>query len=237
MEKERQLKVLAIVALVLAVTAMTLGYAAFSTTLNISSSASVTPTSEDFKIKIYGFKTQELLQAYINTKTFDDSYLSSTEGVAISTDSTKATASPAKIDNTTHTINNIQLNLTGDGAGANYYFIIKNEGKYDAYMSGDNFICDYASRCYIPLAYPLSCSPVANGGATPELVNNTCKDFTSTAIIVHEDNTSPTELNKIPVNSYIVMEYSAGYSTTGNKADGPFTVTFADFQINFSTAK
>ena len=33
---------------------MTVGFAAFSTTLNISSSATVTPNSEDFKIVAYG---------------------------------------------------------------------------------------------------------------------------------------------------------------------------------------
>ncbi|MBQ3511969.1 MAG: hypothetical protein IJA30_06735 [Bacilli bacterium] len=49
MEKERQIKLLSIIALVVAITGMTLGFAAFSTTLNISSSATVTPNSEDFK--------------------------------------------------------------------------------------------------------------------------------------------------------------------------------------------
>ena len=51
MEHNRKIKILSIVALVLAISAMTLGFAAFSTTLNISSSASVTPNSGDFSVK------------------------------------------------------------------------------------------------------------------------------------------------------------------------------------------
>ena len=53
MEKQRQMKLLSIVTLVVAIIGMTLGFAAFSTTLSISSSATVTPTSEDFKISLY----------------------------------------------------------------------------------------------------------------------------------------------------------------------------------------
>ena len=50
MEKERHIKILSIIALVLAIAGMSLGFAAFSTTLNISSSASVTPNSDNFNI-------------------------------------------------------------------------------------------------------------------------------------------------------------------------------------------
>ena len=52
MEKTRQIKILSIVALVVAIAGMTLGFAAFSTTLSISSSATVTPNSDDFKVVV-----------------------------------------------------------------------------------------------------------------------------------------------------------------------------------------
>ena len=50
MEKTRQMKILSIIALVVAIAGMTLGFASFSTTLSISSSATVIPNSEDFKV-------------------------------------------------------------------------------------------------------------------------------------------------------------------------------------------
>ena len=54
MERNRQTKVIAIVALCVAVVGLTLGFAAFSNTLTISSSATVTPNESDFKLTVYG---------------------------------------------------------------------------------------------------------------------------------------------------------------------------------------
>ena len=59
MEKNRQIKILSIVALVLAIAGMSLGFAAFSSTLTISSSATVTPNSNDFKVVVYGLKNYD----------------------------------------------------------------------------------------------------------------------------------------------------------------------------------
>ena len=64
MKNSRQTKLLVIIALVLALTGMSLGFAAFSSTLSISSSASVTPNSNDFKIKIYGYTEQNANNVY-----------------------------------------------------------------------------------------------------------------------------------------------------------------------------
>ena len=50
MEKNKGSKIIAIVALVVAVFGLTLGFAAFSNTLTISSSAYVSPSSDNFKI-------------------------------------------------------------------------------------------------------------------------------------------------------------------------------------------
>ena len=59
MEKSRQIKVLSITSLVVAIFVTAIGFAAFSTTLNISSSAIVSANSDDFKIKIFGFQDFE----------------------------------------------------------------------------------------------------------------------------------------------------------------------------------
>ena len=54
MEKGRKIKILSIIALVVSIIGMTLGFAAFSSTLTISSSASVTPNASDFNFVVYG---------------------------------------------------------------------------------------------------------------------------------------------------------------------------------------
>ena len=51
MEHNRKQKMLIIIALVVGIASLSIGFAAFSTTLNISSSASVTPNSDTFSVK------------------------------------------------------------------------------------------------------------------------------------------------------------------------------------------
>ena len=58
MEKSRTSKIIAVVALVVAVLGLSLGFAAFSNTLTISSSATVSPDSGDFDIN--RIKTKEI---------------------------------------------------------------------------------------------------------------------------------------------------------------------------------
>ena len=50
MEKNRSSKVIAVVALCVAIVGLTLGFAAFSNTLNIESNATVNPTGETFSV-------------------------------------------------------------------------------------------------------------------------------------------------------------------------------------------
>lgn len=112
MEKNRQIKMLFIVALVLSVTAMTLGFAAFSTTLNVSSSASVTPNSDDFKVRFTGIDGD-------NKLIITSSTVEATEGV-ISEDG--------------QSISGISINFTKPGDYVIYKAYIDNVGEYDAYF-------------------------------------------------------------------------------------------------------
>lgn len=128
MEKERQVKILSIVALVIAIAGMTLGFAAFSTTLNISSSATVTPSSDDFKITIYGIKDSSFYDTFAdNNYAYTDSDISDSYGTALMEG---ATGTIASIDNVSHTISNINASFSNEG-NIQYAFIIKNEGMYE----------------------------------------------------------------------------------------------------------
>ena len=123
MEKQRQIKILSIVALVLAISAMTLGFAAFSTTLNISSSASVTPNSTNFSVVFSANPSSSV-------NTVEPSY--TTEG---------ATATPGKIVNsTTPTLTNLSANFTAPGQYVEYTLYIRNVGQYTAYLNNINYL-------------------------------------------------------------------------------------------------
>lgn len=110
MEKERGAKVIAIVALLIAVVGLTVGYAAYSSTLTINGTANVDPAS--WKVN-FGYKTGDSLTG---TKT----------GHA-----TETTA-PTLADTT---ISGFDVTLKAPGDSVTYNFLIKNSGTLNARLA------------------------------------------------------------------------------------------------------
>ena len=234
MEKERQVKILSIIALVIAIVGMTLGFAAFSTTLNISSSATVTPSSDDFKITIYGIKDSSFYDTFAdNNYAYTDSDISDSYGVALDSDATSTTAS---IDNVSHTISNIKGYFEKEGYVI-YHFIIKNEGKYDAYLDISNLIFNSNENQYLANNLSPTCTP--GDGATSSLVEDACNGVVGTVSFLDINTGTPKVISetyyKIPVGGSDLLGFAIEYR--GPLADGPFDVEFEDFQLKFSTTK
>ena len=230
MEKERQVKILSIIALVVAIVGMTLGFAAFSTTLNISSSATVTPSSDDFKITIYGIKDSSFYDTFAdNNYAYTDSDISDSYGVALDSDATSTTAS---IDNVSHTISNINASFSNEG-NIEYAFIIKNEGMYDAYLDLTN------KKTGNDMAVLLNKNCIAKDGATESLVASACDGVQADIGFFNKETgreISTTEsYYKIAPGDDVLFAVIMNYS--GPFADGPFDVEFEDFQLKFSTTK
>ena len=61
MEKDRRVKVISIFALVIAITGMSLGFAAFSASLDLASNAFVSPDSATFNVK-FSTSKDELIE-------------------------------------------------------------------------------------------------------------------------------------------------------------------------------
>ena len=110
MEKERGAKVIAIVALLIAVVGLTVGYAAYSSTLTINGTATVDPAS--WKVN-FGYKT-------------GDSLTGKTTGYA-----TENTA--PKLADTT--ISGFDVTLKAPGDSVTYNFLIKNSGTLNAKLA------------------------------------------------------------------------------------------------------
>lgn len=119
MEKQRKIKILSILALVLAIVSMSLGFAAFSTTLNISSAANVSPNSSDFSVLFSSSNANQ----------------SSSSVSGIGTDG--ATGGTATLSGTT--ISNLTANFTEPGQSVTYTFYAHNVGKYIAYLRNLSF--------------------------------------------------------------------------------------------------
>ena len=233
MEKERQVKLLSIIALVVAIAGMTLGFAAFSTTLNISSSATVTPNSSDFKINVYGFEDYESIEQFLDSGfSIENINLSSTTAAGLAQEA-ESTFLMASIDNNSHTISNLQAQFTLDKGMITYPLIIKNEGKYDAYID----LSDFLNDSVLSKEYGATC--FAGEGASEELVEKACNGLKITFGIIDKNTGDGKVINenfyKIPVNTFELFAVIIEYSST--PADGPFTAKFPEFKLNFSTAQ
>lgn len=229
MRKDKQSKIVAILALCVSVVGLTLGFAAFSNTLTISSSATVSPNSSDFKLTIYGIG-QEINNNYPDTSNI--SIFNSTE-VSYPYFKNGITATKATIDNDTLTISDLAVNFIDPGKETTYFFKISNESQYDAYLKLE----DYENN------FKPTCTP--GNGTTASLVQLACEDIGQTIYLYTPDGEQIEEMEdvllagsyKIEKNSYILMEILIDYaSDANNRADGPFTAVWDDIVLDFSTA-
>lgn len=214
MKKSRQVKIISIVSLVIAIFALTLGFAAFSNTLNISSSATVKPSKSDFKV--------ELSPTTLPTDTS-----SSVVGVT-----TGATAANATISSDRKSITGLTANFTEPGQSVIYTFYAHNKGEYDAYLEeityvnleGDSELIKY-------------CTIDKNDNTTSSLVSSACNDIKLT-VNVGDVSTSASKTvfgHKLAKNSYETVRVIIEYASNGTRADGPFSVAFGDISLQYST--
>ena len=207
MEHNRKIKILSIVALVLAISAMTLGFAAFSTTLNISSSASVTPNSGDFSVKFSTSQNSLVVAA-----------------VAPSSKSTGASATNGTINNEAiPTLTNLSATFSKPGDYVEYTVYARNEGQYTAYLNNINFL---GSK---------SCT--ASAGTTESLVQSVCESINVKATIGETTYTETTPISNhtLASNTGESLKVRLEYDENGTAADGSFSITFPNIALVYST--
>ena len=229
MKNEKQSKLIVILALCVSVIGLAIGFAAFSNTLTISSSATVAPDASDFKIKAYGLVDPYPSINVNNIKLYSSDKISDPifydRGID---DDNIPSASVASIsDNGSHVhISNIAANFTGHRQQVDYYFAIKNEGEYDAYLDlknieWPNFVC------------------VARPGTSQNLVDKACSQSTfyfalyDTGMLNISDYYD--EYYLLSKGSYIILNTKFIYGST--LPDGDFDVKVSDFILDFSSVK
>ena len=236
MEKQRTIKNLSIIALVFAIAGMTLRFAAFSTTLNISSSATVTPNSADFKISIYGAanaeEAQKLFEGNIG---LNEITKSNTLGAGFISRGS-GTITNATIDNNNHTISSIKVTFEENPAKATYGFMIVNEGKYPAYLDLSTLEIIDGKRKMIWI-YNGTCIPA--DGTTPSLVEETCKNVVQ-YVSIFDNNFEPIETTEdyyvIQPGEFTLLGVEVSYLRTDKLADGPFDVYFDEVTLDFTSS-
>ena len=216
MGRRRNGKIITIVALVVAIVGMSIGFAAFSTTLNISSSASVTPNSSDFKLQF--------------SSVFND----------VDSDGSCTTVAGYGYGGASGSINcmkensisDMRVSFTEPGQYVEFRLFIHNTGEYDAYLKSINWNNivgeDTTIKC--------EASTTGASAATPSLVQEACDwigivyDYNGVAYSFGQQF-SDMKLSK-GSSAYIdiYVAYNGDY-----RVDGPMDVTFGDITLEYST--
>ena len=144
MEKERKIKVLSIVALIVAVLGLTVAFAALSQTLTINGTAKVEKNNADgtgdkWNVRFYGVSS--------DGTTIDES-TTTVKPVITGGSSYPAKAKDATLNDTT--ISGVDVTLRKPGDKVVYTFYVKNAGKINAKLSTANvsFNCTSTNQTY-----------------------------------------------------------------------------------------
>lgn len=220
MEKERHIKILSIITLVIAIAGMSLGFAAFSTTLNISSSASVTPNSDNFNIIFCNSINIGDCNSYVNHFLDYKTVNGATNGGTIA-DVMGTYAS------------DLGASFTTTNQSIIYQLYVQNIGEYDAYLRG----ISYTS---LDNGNYKKCTAATSDStkATDTLVQAACEGIKVTVSV----GGTPYELgstnifgHKLSKNSAEEVLFTIEYADGSTLVDGPFNVKIADIKLDYST--
>lgn len=216
MEKNRNAQVIAIVALVVAVLGLSVGFASFSNVLNIQSSANVKPDSSTLNVDF---------SSSIDSVTVAEITPTATPNSIVTTNAT--------IDNSADpTISNLSATFTEPGQSVVYKFYAYNAGELNAYLK---------SIVYANVAGSNATKVcTAKEGTTDALVQKACENI---LVKVKVGNELETATGKASITGHslakktgemitVTLEYAAGAERT----DGDFSVAFGNITLNYSSA-
>ena len=211
MSDNKSYKIIAVVALLLGVVGVTLGYAAFSSTLKISSSAEVKPDPNTFNVD-FSSSSSEVLANDITP--------------SLNKTVTGFSATDATINNTGDPIiSNLKATFTEPGQTATYSFYAYNAGEYIAYLN--SVVFSGTKTC------------TAKEGTTQALVDSACNGITLSVKVGSESLTTTSIASisghslGIDASEQIVVTIS--YAPDSALADGDFDVALPDITLTYDS--
>ncbi len=216
MEKDRKIQIIALVALVVGIVGLSIGFAAFSGVLNIQTSANVKPDSSTLNVDFSSAEDKVEVAEIIPTATPNS--LVTTNGV---------------IDNSGDpTISKLSATFTEPGQSVVYKFYAYNAGELNAYLKSIVF-SNVADQNATKIC-------TAGQGTTDTLVQKACEKI---SVKVKVGNEIETTTGKASITNHtlakgngelvtVTLEYEAG----ADRADGDFTVAFGNITLNYSSA-
>ena len=229
MEKDRKTKMIAIAALIVGVVGLSLGFAAFSNTLTIKSSAEVTPDDSIFNVD-FSKQSGSVVDGTVTPT------LSPTGGPA------EFVGSDATIDNTNDpVIRNLHATFTEPGQSVTYNFYTKNAGALKAYLKNVTF-ANVSGQSTTKVCAPKTGS---QNPATASLVNAACSGISLTMTLGSESFTASkaraeftsATAHDLEVDGYEAVTVVISYASGSAQADGDFDVSFGDITLLYSSAE
>lgn len=212
-------KKLTLTALIIAVLSLSIGFAAFSNSLNIKSSANVNPNEDDFGV-VFSKEKDSVVDGKVVVASQNTTGNESGVGTIVNN-----AGAPE--------ISGLSAEFTAPGQQVVYEFYVKNVGSYNAYLTelifgdGKSFI---------------TCTPSSD--ATKDLVDKACEGI---KVFVNIENESKVFTSDTLVNTLDNHMISKGasekvtvtlsYLEGSEVADGDFTVTFGDIGSTYATVK
>ncbi len=225
-------KKITIAALIVAVLSLSIGFAAFSNSLNIKSSANVNPSDKDFKIV---FSKER------------DTFVSGNEIINATGDINENTKK-GSINDIGDTLYNLETEFTTPGESVEYSLYIKNIGAYNAVLNKleieeaeltsditvDNYyIVDNGSvKCYA--------KKDPQNKANEELLKEACNNIKLKVKLQQESEyiTSTKEFDSYVINKGESESVTVTLEYTGDTlADTGFNVVFGSVKMNYATTK
>ena len=208
MEHTRKQKLFVVLALVVAIASLSVGFAAFSVSLNISSQAIVSPSSDAFSVKFSSAQNSVVVEEIVPSSISDG--VNATNGV---------------IDNSVNpTIKNLSAIFSEPGQFVEYTFYVRNNGAYDAYLNSVNYLGDMICK--------------AETGTSESLVQSACESISITVRVgatVYKETTPVSGVKMTAGRSWMTVKIKLSYEQGGTSADGAFSIEFPSIGLVFST--
>ena len=213
MERDRSAKIIAIVALCVAVVGLSIGFAAFSNNLTIKSNATVKPNQNDFDVNFSTSNTSEL------------------DGTVSGVGTNSATAEDATINNSASpTITGLKANFTEPGQKVTYSFYAHNAGKYAAYLNNVTY-ANVSGKTATKVC-------TAGVGTDATMVEAACNGISVSVKVGNDTYTGSMGSithHILDLDAYEEVVVTIEYTSTASRADGDFEVAFGDITLTYDS--
>ena len=215
MEKNRTAQIIAIIALVVGIAGLSIGFASFSSVLNIQSSANVKPDSSTMNVDFSSSIDSVELSEIVPTSTPNS-----------------VTATNGTIDNSNDpVISNLSAVFTEPGQSVVYKFYAYNAGELNAYLKSIVYE-NVANQTQAKIC-------TANEGTTDELVQKACENISVKVKVGNELETSSGKASitehSLAKKTGELVTVTLEYAPNAERADGDFSVSFGNIALNYSS--